>query len=410
MLDLENLNCDGSVIAVEQEVKEFESLSELLEDLDKEGITGYQRKQLIDRFFILRSRLSGHPFGASFELTPLCNFDCKMCYVHLSREQANREGAILSTDEWLEIVKQAVEAGIMYADITGGECLSYPGFKQIYLYLLSHGVRVSILTNGSLLNSSWVEFFSRNRPAVIQITLYGSSSEAYLKVTQKDAFQDVLAAIDGLKKAKINVKLAMTPSKYMEEDGIALLDLFHSLNIPYTIGTGIMPARPETGREYTDFVADIQACARILEQDQRYRQHTVSVETNQTKPYSFRIKNMEQIKGMPCAGGSASFHVNWKGEITPCIPLYTIARTAKNGKLLESWKWIRERISEYILPEECQRCKYAKICKACPAERTSCDIHGEVNRYVCKKCEYLVSSLSLDDAQILNEEIQCSFD
>ena len=397
------------MIAVEQQVKEFESLVELLEDLDREGITGYQRKQLVDRFFILKSRLSGIPFGASFELTPLCNFDCKMCYVHLSQEQANKTGAILTVDEWLAIVKQAVDAGIMYADITGGECLLYPGFKEIYLYLLSRGVRVSVLTNGALIDSQWIEFFASNRPAVIQITLYGSSSDAYVAVTQRDAFNSVLAAINGLKKANVNVKLAMTPSKYMEDDAYKLLELFHSLQIPYTIGTGIMPARPETGRDFDEFAADINVCARLLEQDRIHRQQTMIPVGNDMKPYSFRVKGMEQIKGMPCAGGSASFHINWRGEVTPCIPLYTIARPAKNGKLLESWQWVRARIAEYRMPAECIECKHVSICKACPAERTSCDIQGGVNPYVCAKCEYLVKHLYLPNGDKEDNETQCSF-
>ena len=30
-----------------------------------------------------RTREADVPYGGSFELTPLCNLDCKMCYVHL---------------------------------------------------------------------------------------------------------------------------------------------------------------------------------------------------------------------------------------------------------------------------------------------------------------------------------------
>ena len=30
-----------------------------------------------------RTREADVPYSGSFELTPLCNLDCKMCYVHL---------------------------------------------------------------------------------------------------------------------------------------------------------------------------------------------------------------------------------------------------------------------------------------------------------------------------------------
>ena len=37
-----------------------------------------------------KAREKGIPFGGQFELTPLCNFNCKMCYVHLNPDQMER--------------------------------------------------------------------------------------------------------------------------------------------------------------------------------------------------------------------------------------------------------------------------------------------------------------------------------
>ena len=46
---------------------------------------------------------AGTPLAGNFELTPRCNFNCKMCYVHLSEAEQKRRGAELSADEWLSI-------------------------------------------------------------------------------------------------------------------------------------------------------------------------------------------------------------------------------------------------------------------------------------------------------------------
>ena len=101
-----------------------------------------------------------------FELTPLCNLNCKMCYVRLTLRQMG-ERRLLPTDVWLDLIDRAAEAGMMKAALTGGECLTYPGFDEIYLHLQELGIRTAVLTNGVLLNEERIRFFQRYPPALI---------------------------------------------------------------------------------------------------------------------------------------------------------------------------------------------------------------------------------------------------
>ena len=44
----------------------------------------------------------GVPIGGTFELSPVCNFACRMCYVRkTAREVAESERPILTLDDWL---------------------------------------------------------------------------------------------------------------------------------------------------------------------------------------------------------------------------------------------------------------------------------------------------------------------
>ena len=63
------------------------SLQALLRQLDEQGITDYRRYQQVRNYLEFKARDRNHPISGSFELTPLCNLDCKMCYVHLHKEQ-----------------------------------------------------------------------------------------------------------------------------------------------------------------------------------------------------------------------------------------------------------------------------------------------------------------------------------
>lgn len=99
------------------------------------------------------------PLGGSIELLPLCNMDCKMCYVHMSKEEMDRQGRMLSCDEWLNIAYQAKEMGVLYFLITGGEPLLYPEFKRLYTSVIDLGFVVTLNTNGTLINKEWADFF-----------------------------------------------------------------------------------------------------------------------------------------------------------------------------------------------------------------------------------------------------------
>ena len=52
------------------------------------------------------------PLMGTFELSPVCNFSCKMCYVRKTPEQIRKEGKnLIPWEKWLELAKQCRDAG-----------------------------------------------------------------------------------------------------------------------------------------------------------------------------------------------------------------------------------------------------------------------------------------------------------
>ena len=306
--------------------------------------------------------------------------------MHLTKEQMDANGRMLTTEKWLDIARQAVDAGVTSIDLTGGECLTHPGFKEIYLYLISRGVHVSVLTNGQLITPEHVQMFAKYKPSVVQISLYGSCNEAYMKVTGHAAFEDVLGNIAELKKAGIRVRLSVTPNRFMQDDAPAMLDLLHELNIDYTIGSTTLPARAETGREIADYIVDNDAYIAISKLETKYRKQLAErLALEPMKPYLFRIKGQETFEGIPCAAGAAHFHINWKGEMTPCIGFHTVAKSVLDNGVEPAWVWIRDTMKQYRPPEECRACVYKDVCIGCAAEKCSGVLNGKVNPWVCKR-------------------------
>jgi hypothetical protein len=90
------------------------------------------------------------PIDGILETTFRCNLNCVHCYVNepaSSREVRERE---LPLPRLLRVVDEIAEAGCLNLLLTGGEVLLRPDFKDLYVYILRRGIRVTIFTNGTL--------------------------------------------------------------------------------------------------------------------------------------------------------------------------------------------------------------------------------------------------------------------
>ena len=377
---------------MKHEIKEFGNLIDLLEELDRAGISGYRKQEIYKRYLNFRARMRGQVYTGGFELTPLCNFDCKMCYVHLTKGQMGQEAKLLTTQQWIDIMGQAVDAGLMHADLTGGECLSYPGFKEVYLYLRSRGVEVSVLTNGQLITEEMADFFAQYPPSVVQITVYGSNEDAYEAVTGRRAFADVKAAIERLKKRNIRLFLPVTPNRYMQEDTHALLEFLRAQDVRYGIGTGSLPARPDTGRDINTYGPETELYVKLHLDEQQYLRSLDDSPTTPGPRVDYVPTGFRTESKIPCSSGLCAFHINWKGEMTPCIPFHSVSRSVPDHGFADCWSWIKQQMRRYEPPEECGNCANRLVCVSCPAERTCGVLGGPLNRAVCERYEQYVQA------------------
>ena len=46
------------------------------------------------------------PISGTFELTPRCNFNCRMCYVHLAEERIPLFGREMDAAEWIRLAEE----------------------------------------------------------------------------------------------------------------------------------------------------------------------------------------------------------------------------------------------------------------------------------------------------------------
>lgn len=356
-----------------------EKLNQLIAELDASGIHDYKRYEAVRKFLNFKAREHGIPISGSFELTPLCNLDCKMCYVHLNKAQM--QGAqLLTVEQWKQIMQQAIDAGMMYARLTGGECLTYAGFRELYLFLRDQGIETVILTNGLLLDEDITAFLQHNPPAAIQVSLYGAGEDTYEQVTGNRVFSIVMENIRRARKAGLPLTIAVTPSEYMT-DTEHILQLLCKENLPFNVNAGIFPPRPETGRVLADatldtYVSMLRICSNLKGKE-------LIVESDPESLPDPGGKQENPIFGVTCGAGRSGFAIDWRGNMRPCNNFPCDGENVLALGFQEAWRRTNDTATHIPLPVECQKCAYHGVCKHCVAEHASGAPIGHASPAIC---------------------------
>ena len=361
------------------------SLIEYIKVLELEEIPKSELWKYVGSFLERKSRRLRLPLHGNFELTPLCNFNCKMCYIHLNKTQFD-SNTLLSISQWKYLADLACRSGMRFVSLTGGECLTYPGFDELYTYLASSGLGVYVMTNGYLIDDKYVELFKQYMPVRLQISLYGSSEETYESVTGIRAFSKVYENIIKIRDANIPLSIAITPSVYMRGDIENIILLARKLNVRYGVNPALMQPREITGRTKDDLTLDeyleiYHFLSRI------HHEKLISVDYSKMPEENHgSIQNY----GIRCGAGRSSFGIQYDGSMCPCLSLHRITVNPFVIGFEEAWKQINKAADEYPLPLECGNCVYQKTCLSCVAIHDSAPVPGHCDPKVCERMKRLV--------------------
>lgn len=343
-------------------------------------------KYLCDRAFELETPISG-----TFELLPICNMDCRMCYIRLSKAQMERIGSPLKLSEWLRIGREAVSVGCVFLLLTGGEPLLYPHFRELYKALLEMGIILTINTNGTLIDSSLVKLFKNSSPRRINISLYGSSDKMYADICRNSkGFTEVSKNIQSLLDAGVPVKVNFTVTPHNRNDMENVIRLTEEWGVPISVANYMFPPtrRLEGNNSFCRLSPHEAACIQLDITNRLYRQEA---------DYKEKIKNMLNERalssselidppgGLLCSAGVSSFWVNWKGDLTPCGMLQQPTLNLQNCSFEEGWNSIKDKCKQIFTSKKCFNCRFRKVCQGCGA--ASFAEHGDFSRPAAYHCE-----------------------
>lgn len=319
-------------------------------------------KQLMDN-----ALLNDIPVSGTFELTPLCNLDCRMCYVHLQEASVGKR--MLTGRKWMDIMKQAISKGMVFALLTGGEAMTHPDFWDIYSFLNKEGVRVRVKTNGVLLDEENIRRFSECPPTGIDVSLYGCNPESYKAVTGHDVFARVVENIKNAVAAGINVRLMVTPNRYIYPWIDDVFEFAAGFKIPVNVNSILLRAREGITRSIDDYGLSQSEYIYVAKKRKMMFNNIVNDDMEQITDESV----IHEITGLQCAAARRAFTVNWEGVMLPCLafPKELISEDPTVLGFDEAFSRMNKAVKEFGSPEECSECSHKMKCHYCPVK------HGE---------------------------------
>lgn len=312
----------------------------------------------------------GLPVSGTFELTARCNFDCRMCYVHLKNHQELLQKE-LTADQWLSLASDARDMGMMFLLLTGGEPFLREDFPYLYTELIKMGIMVSINTNASLYNAGLRELFNKYPPTRVNVTLYGGSEDTYRNLCGNASFEKVVDNLQSMKADGLQVRLNVSLTPYNVGDMEKIDAISREIGLQTKAASYMYPpvrVNGEIGRNMARFAAEEAGAAMakwnaLRDTKEMYLQRAERLKAYQDVQADSCV-DVEQ-EGVLCRAGRSSFWLTWDGRMLPCGTMDIEASYPLRDGFAAAWQQMRERTAAIRLPAECSACVNRGSCGVC---------------------------------------------
>lgn len=357
-------------------------------------------KSSIKQFVFHKGAACHIPVSGTFELTPRCNLNCEMCYIHMSPAEESKIGTERSTEEWIQLGRKAVDAGMIYLLLTGGEPLLRKDFCTIYTELAQMGILISLNTNATLMSEEMIRCLSAHLPEKVNVTLYGASSVTYQKVCgDAGGYEKAIHGIRMLKAAGIPVSINTTFTKNNAKDMEDIVSFAKQEHIPIRMASYLFPPvrcnreanescflSPET---YGQMSAHFDAITMNPEQKEK-RLSVLQAIAEKKSP----IPEEGESRASSCMAGRGAFWITWDGHMLPCGMLPTFGAEVNPDNFEDVWAGMKDLMDQIRLPRKCSVCNSKSVCPTCAAVSQS--VHDDttiVPEEMCLFTEAYISSV-----------------
>lgn len=277
------------------------------------------------------------PVTGEFEITSRCNFSCDMCYAKTNED-------FLKKEDWFHLFDMAHQNGLLYGLLTGGEIFLNPDFVDIYNYLYDLGVKITLFTNGSLLNNKILNALKKRPPEMVAITLYGYDDDSYYRFTKTRGYKDVNRTIDLFKANNINLYLRTIP----------MPDIYKNLDqyIAYAKSKDL-------------YLGYFLYVSKVKGQDRLSPKELIDFEYRMKKAFPIKTTDIQQKR---CGAFKNGYFINHLGYMQSCPMMPTPTEKVGNDLML-TFNRLKVQWQALLDASPCKNCGIESSCMTCIARR-----------------------------------------
>jgi len=145
-----------------------------------------------------------NPLALIAELTHRCPLHCVYCSNPLELQARTSE---LSTEVWSRVFREAAEAGVLQADLTGGEPLARTDIVDLVRSARVAGLYVSLITSGLPLDEAKLEGLVQAGLDHFQLSFQGAREATANDISGTKSHQHKLRVLQWLKRYRIGLTL-----------------------------------------------------------------------------------------------------------------------------------------------------------------------------------------------------------
>ena len=313
-----------------------------------------------------------YPPFLQWEVCYECNHNCVHCYNYWRSGNTPIEKC-----ENLELIAdEIIKRKPLYLAITGGEpLLMFNQIKRIMEKIVNSGIKISISTNGTLINEERVIFF-KNHGIELVISLPSIDPKVCDEITQgKNVVSKLSKVWPLLKKYDIPTTCNIVVNKANINTLLETILAVKKIGFEIRVGIAQKPINAsELYDKYElsndDFDKIIKICVEAKEK------FNAELDLSVCLP-DCAFKNQEDLRKLTkgsCFGGSLSYAIAVNGDIKACQCDTKSYGNILKDNFIDVYKRMVERRDGSLIPEECKKCVRFTSC------RGGCRVETYANR------------------------------
>lgn len=286
----------------------------------------------------------------TIELTNMCNWRCKHCYL----DDSNIE--LMSLDKIYEIIDEAREIGVYNLRLSGGEISTYPQLSKIITYARKRYMNVSLLSNMSVLDDEVLSSIEKYGLDSVEATVFSTDEEIHDKfVGTPGALNKTLTNLKKIKQQGTDILVKTWAVKSNINELEKMRDYYLSLGYYFSVGVQIY--------------SDVNGKMKLPKEEQLSEQE-----------YCYALKLEDSSRILPikwkqtsrlCEDFSTCLYITYEGEVIPCAKYRKPYANIYKDSIKDIWAKSSELhcLQNYCWNDvtECNECGIKEYCKRCGA-------------------------------------------